>query len=97
MPYFGEGRRWQSQLHIFEYPFYYIDYCLAQIVALNFWADNQKTPKLAWDKYRRLIGFAGTKTFVELVEDSGIPTPFVSENIKLVSDAATEWLDKKKS
>ena len=92
-PFYGEGRRWQAQLHIYVIPFYYIDYCLAQIMALCFWAENQKDNKSAWDKYRRLIGFAGTKTFLELITDAGLPTPFEAANLKIVSDAATEWLD----
>ncbi|MCL2404034.1 MAG: M3 family oligoendopeptidase [Defluviitaleaceae bacterium] len=92
--FYGQGRRWQSQGHIFSSPFYYIDYCLAQIMALSFWAQNQKNPSDAWAKYRRLLGFAGTKTFVELIEDAGLPSPFVPNNLKDVADAAVEWLDK---
>ena len=92
-PYYGEGRRWQSQIHIYEVPFYYIDYCLAQIVALSYWAISQADHAGAWEKYRRFLGFAGTKTFVELVTDAGLPTPFEADNIKIVSDAAVKWLD----
>jgi len=96
VPFHEEGRRWQAQLHIYAIPFYYIDYCLAQIMALSFWAQNQTDPKAAWDKYRRLTGFAGTKTFVELVADAGLPTPFDADNIKTVADAATTWLNGRK-
>jgi len=92
----AEGRRWQSQGHIYEMPFYYIDYCLAQIIALSFWAENQQNTDDAWAKYRRLVGFAGTKTFVELVTDSGLPTPFEADNLKIVADAAVKWLDGQK-
>jgi len=93
-PFYGEGRRWQGQGHIYAVPFYYIDYCLAQIMALSFWTESQKNQATAWAKYRRLLGFAGTKTFVELIEDAGLPSPFVPENLKIVADAAVEWLDK---
>ena len=93
--FYEEGRRWQAQSHIYDVPFYYIDYCLAQIMALSFWAEDQKDHESAWAKYRRLVGFAGTKTFVDLVEDAGLPTPFVSDNLKIVADAAAHWLDKK--
>ena len=93
-PFHEEGRRWQYQKHIYERPFYYIDYCLAQIMALSFWAEYQNNPKQAWDKYRRLIGFAGTKTFVELIADAGLPTPFEADNIKAIADVAIEWLEK---
>jgi len=94
IPFYGEGRLWQRQLHIYQIPFYYIDYCLAQIIALCFWAENQTNPDSAWEKYRRLLGFAGTKTFVELIEDAGLPSPFVPDNLKAVADAAVDWLDK---
>ena len=96
-PFYGEGRRWQAQLHIYGDPFYYIDYCLAEIIALCFWAENQKDTEQAWEKYRRLVGFAGTKTFVELVKDAGLSTPFETGNIKIVADAATAWLDNRKA
>ena len=92
--FYGQGRRWQAQLHIYGMPFYYIDYCIAQIMALCFWAQNQVAPKEAWAKYMRLLGFAGTKTFVELIEDAGLPSPFVPENLKDVADATVKWLDK---
>jgi len=90
--FYGQGRRWQAQLHVYGMPFYYIDYCLAQIMALSFWAESDQ--KEAWAKYRRLLGFAGTKTFVELIEDAGLPSPFVPDNLKEVANAAVEWLDK---
>ncbi|MCL2203460.1 MAG: M3 family oligoendopeptidase [Defluviitaleaceae bacterium] len=93
MPFYGEGRRWQAQGHIYRMPFYYIDYCLAQIMALSFWAQAQKDREAAWAKYRRLVGFAGTKTFLELLADAGLPSPFVPDNVKTVADAAVAWLD----
>ena len=43
IPFYGDGHAWQRQMHIYERPFYYIDYCLAQTVALQFWALMQKT------------------------------------------------------
>jgi M3 family oligoendopeptidase len=92
-PFFGEGRRWQAQSHIYERPFYYIDYCLAQIVALSFWAEAQKNPKAAWEKYDKLVSFGGKKTYVDLVKGAGLPTPFNADNLKIVADAAVKWLD----
>ena len=92
-PFFGEGRDWQYIMHIYEAPFYMIDYCLAQIVALSFWTENQEVPGQAWDKYMRLIGFAGTKTFLELIDEVDLPTPFEPDNIKTVAAAATTWLN----
>jgi len=92
-PFYAEGRRWQAQGHIFSTPFYYIDYCLAQIMALSFWAEAQTDREAAWAKYRRFVGYAGTKTFTDLVTDAGLPTPFQPDNLKTVADAAVKWLD----
>jgi M3 family oligoendopeptidase len=96
VPFWTEGRSWQRQLHIYDVPFYYIDYCLAGIMALNFWALNQKDHKDTWEKYKRLVSFAGTKTFVDLVADSGLPSPFEPDNLKLVADMVLDWLEKNK-
>jgi len=93
--FYEEGRRWQAQSHIYSMPFYYIDYCLAQAISLSFWAQSQDDFKAAWEKYVRFTGFAGTKTFVDLVADAGLPTPFEPENLKVVADAAVKWLDSK--
>jgi oligoendopeptidase F len=94
IPFHNQGRRWQGQGHIYSTPFYYIDYCLAQVMALSFWAESQTDKDTAWAKYRRLVGFAGTKTFVDLIVDAGLPTPFEPDNLKQVADAAMKWLDK---
>ena len=92
-PFHGEGRRWQAQGHIYQRPFYYIDYCLAQIMALNFWAQSQENHKEAFDKYKELVSFGGKKTFLDVVQSSGLPSPFIEDNINIVAKAATKWLD----
>ena len=93
IPFYGEGKGWQRQAHIYQRPFYYIDYCLAQTVALQFWAVMQKDAKDAWNRYMRLIRLAGTKTFNGLVEAAGLATPFGDTALKDVSEAAVSWLN----
>ena len=51
IPFYAEGEGWQRQHHIYSSPFYYIDYCLAQTVSLQFWALLQKDQKNAWEHY----------------------------------------------
>ncbi|MCL2573932.1 MAG: M3 family oligoendopeptidase [Defluviitaleaceae bacterium] len=92
IPFLSEGRIWQAKAHIYVRPFYYIDYCLAQIMALSFWAEAQTNHEDAWEKYKHLVSLAGTKTFVELIDITGMPSPFVPENIKKVTQAAAKWL-----
>ena len=91
-PFYGEGKGWQRQMHIYENPFYYIDYCLAQTVALEFWALMQNNPDDAWQRYMRLVRLAGTRTFDELVTAAGLASPFSEEALQTVAQAAEHWL-----
>ncbi len=93
IPCFGEGRAWQRQSHIYELPFYYIDYCLAQTMALQFWALIQKEGTAeAWKTYMAFTRQAGTRTFTELVEHAGLRTPFDETVLRDVCAAAGQWL-----
>ena len=73
------------QLHIFEYPFYYIDYCLAQTMALEFLAMMKKDYKSAWETYIKLVGYAGTLPFPQLVEACGMKSPLKPGTLKEVA------------
>jgi M3 family oligoendopeptidase len=92
-PFYREGRRWQAQSHIYERPFYYIDYCLAQANALAFWQMDLSDHESAWATYRRFVGYAGTKTFTELVEASGLPDPFEPSTMEHLAETALAWLE----
>ena len=80
-------------MHIYENPFYYIDYCLAQTVALEFWAIMQKNHADAWERYMRLVRKAGTQTFEELVATAGLASPFHEDALQTVAEAASQWLE----
>ena len=95
-PFYGEGKGWQRQLHIYENPFYYIDYCLAQTVALEFWAIMQRSHSDAWERYMKLVRKAGTQTFTELAETAGLDSPFDEEALREVADSAVKWLERNK-
>ena len=95
-PFYGEGKGWQRQLHIYENPFYYIDYCLAQTVALEFWAIMQRSHSDAWKRYMKLVRKAGTQTFTELVETAGLDSPFDEKTLREVADCAVKWLERNK-
>lgn len=92
IPFYSDGERWQSQSHIYESPFYYIDYCLAQTVALEFWAMIQKDPKDAWEHYMAYTMQGGSRTFTDLLKNAGLTTPFDEACLKEVCEAATKWL-----
>ena len=93
LDFYGEGKGWQRQHHIYESPFYYIDYCLAQTVALQFWALDQRDHEDAWSRYLRLVRLGGTKNYRELVEAAGLCVPFDENALKDVAESATAYLD----
>lgn len=68
IPFYGDGEGWQRQLHIYVNPFYYIDYCLAQTVALQFWARIQKDLPDAWAHYMAYTRQGGSRVFTELLK-----------------------------
>ena len=51
LAFYSSGRAWQRQRHIYIDPFYYIDYCLAQTVSLEFWVLLRHDRSEAWGKY----------------------------------------------
>ncbi len=95
-PFYGEGMGWQRQIHIYENPFYYIDYCFAQTAALQFWAVMQEDHNDAWKRYMSLVKKAGTMTLTELIETAGLGSPFEEDTLKEVADSAVKWLEKNK-
>ena len=93
IPFYAEGEAWQRQQHIYNSPFYYIDYCLAQTVALQFWAMSQSDFKNAWEHYMAYAVQGGCCTFVELLKNAGLNTPFDENTLKGVCQVADRWLD----
>ncbi|MDO4835134.1 MAG: M3 family oligoendopeptidase [Clostridia bacterium] len=93
IPFYSEGEGWQRQSHIYEVPFYYIDYCLAQTVALEFWAMIQKDRANAWKYYMAYTVQGGSRTFVDLLKHAGLKTPFDEACLKEVCETATKWLE----
>lgn len=84
LPFYGDGRRWQRQQHIYESPFYYIDYCLAQFTAFQFLAESQKDYDAALKKYLTFSKLGPTKTYTELISLSGLKSPFEEDSFKEV-------------
>ncbi len=89
IPYLEDGTRWQYQMHIFETPFYYIDYCLAQTVALGFLFASQKDYAGTLEKYLAFSRAGGTRPFGDLVADAGLPSPFVDGGLAPLGENAT--------
>jgi len=93
LPFYGRGAGWQRQLHIYLYPFYYIDYCMAQTVAFQFWLASRKDREDAWARYLRFVDAGGTKTFEDLVAAAGLKLPYAPGCIREIGEAISGWID----
>ena len=71
-----EGGFWMQKQHIFLYPFYYIDYALAQMCAFQYYGRMKENRDAAWQDYLRLCRAGGTKGYFELLEVGGLLNPF---------------------
>ncbi len=76
LAYPAKGGRWQAKQHIYNSPFYYIDYTLALCVALQFWVWSRRDAKGALDAYVALCGRGGSMPFQGLVASAGLVSPF---------------------
>ena len=74
--FFGDGRRWQTQGHIYSDPFYYIDYCLAQICAIQFKVKMDENYQEAWDKYIEFCSESAKGYFADMLKKVGLRSPF---------------------
>ncbi len=92
-PYLASGRFWHKQGHIFEMPFYYIDYVLAQICAFQFWQKANNNREEAWADYVRLCTAGGTQPFLELVKLANIKSPFEAGTVKSITTDIVKHLD----
>ncbi|HXR82861.1 MAG TPA: M3 family oligoendopeptidase [Hanamia sp.] len=85
---------WQKQLHLYEVPFYYIEYGIAQLGAIGLWMQYKKDPKKALDNYVNALTLGGTKTLPELYKAAGLKFDFSPENIKILMEFVNEELEK---
>ncbi len=84
---------WQKQLHLYEVPFYYIEYGIAQLGAIGLWMQYKKNPEQALDNYMKALSLGGTKTLPELYKAAGLTFDFSPENIKVLMDFVNEEME----
>ncbi len=77
---------WQRQLHLFEVPFYYIEYGIAQLGAIGMWMQYKKDAEKALDNYAYALSLGGTKTLPDLYKAAGLEFDFSPEKIKVLMD-----------
>lgn len=73
------AKMWQKQLHIFEVPFYYIEYAIAQLGAIAVWRNYRESPEQALDNYEKALSLGYTRTIGEIYEAAGIRFDFSQE------------------
>ena len=90
-----QGTLWFRQGHIFESPFYYIDYTLAQVCAFQFWkralVDHDDK---AWADYLKICKVGGTQSFLEIIKTANLQSPFEEGSLSAVIAAIDEALSQ---
>lgn len=87
------GGYWLRQLHIFSYPFYYIDYTIAQVVAFEFFIESNENYSKAFDKYLRFDRLGGSLAYKDLLAKAGIEDPMATGTIEKIIPALRDYLD----
>jgi M3 family oligoendopeptidase len=90
--YLEAGGYWQKQSHIFNSPFYYIDYTLAQICAFQFWVKDRKNHATTWRNYVKLCKAGGSASFLDLVKLAKLKSPFEPGTVATVTSTIKRWL-----
>ncbi len=80
------GNAWQRQLHLFEVPFYYIEYGIAQLGAIGMWMQYKKNKEQAISNYCNALSLGGTRTLPELYKAAGLEFDFSPQKIKGLMD-----------
>ncbi|MDR2610309.1 MAG: M3 family oligoendopeptidase [Clostridiales Family XIII bacterium] len=92
IPFYGDGQHWQRQPHIYTAPFYYIDYVLSQIGALQFRAAALTDREDAWARYVTLVKVGGRENFLGLVKAAGFDSPLRRETLSQIAEGLGGWL-----
>ncbi|MBV8254873.1 MAG: M3 family oligoendopeptidase [Chitinophaga sp.] len=85
---------WQRQLHLFEVPFYYIEYGIAQLGAIGMWKQYKENPQQALDNYVQALSLGNTKTLPELYKAAGLKFDFSPAYVKELADFLKVEMDK---
>jgi oligoendopeptidase F len=85
---------WQKQLHLFEVPFYYIEYGIAQLGALGVWKNSLEDYPKAIDAYKNALSLGYTKSLPEIYQTAGVPFDFSSERLQELANLIQAELKK---
>ncbi|MGZ8541521.1 MAG: M3 family oligoendopeptidase [Chitinophagaceae bacterium] len=85
---------WQRQLHLFEVPFYYIEYGIAQLGAIGLWQQYKQNPEQAINNYIKALDLGGTRTLPELFKAAGLEFDFSPGHIRGLMKFVKQELDE---
>jgi oligoendopeptidase F len=85
---------WQRQLHLFEVPFYYIEYGIAQLGAIAMWKQYRENKQQALDNYVNALSVGSTRTLPELYKTAGIRFDFSPAYVKELAEFVQEEIEK---
>ncbi len=77
---------WQAQLHIFEVPFYYIEYGIAQLGAISVWRNYKSDPEKALHQFENALKLGYSKPIPEIYKTAGIEFDFSKEYMQILAD-----------
>ena len=85
---------WQRQMHLFEVPFYYIEYGIAQLGAIGVWKNSKTDFKKAVDNYRAALRLGYTQSMPKVYAKAGIDFNFSGDHICMLADFVELELEK---
>jgi oligoendopeptidase F len=88
------GNLWQKQLHLFEVPFYYIEYAIAQLGAIAVWKNYKENPEKALEQYLAALALGYTKPMNEIYETAGIKFDFSADYVRDLANFVKDELNK---
>lgn len=89
----NSGGYWQQQSHVYTKPFYYIDYALAQICALQFWNRANVNFEQTWEDYMKICKVGGSMSFTEILKLGNLKSPFEEDCLATTLSPAIEWIN----
>jgi M3 family oligoendopeptidase len=91
-PFFSKGGFWQRQAHIYNSPFYYIDYCLAQTCALQYKVKMDADFAAAWESYLKLCKLSASDFYTNMIKEVGLNSPFESNCMKNIVENLEKYV-----
>lgn len=91
--FFSQGRIWQKQTHIYKWPFYYIDYVLAQTCALQYHFLRESQPDEAFISYLKLLKASSRHSFSDAISLAGLKSPFEKGMVRSLASDTRKWLN----